>query len=810
MAEFSRLSQNTFEIFKVVMGEKELFPIEDEQKYCEFVIEEIDAWNENFSKLLASVDTSGQRRVLETKNENYDDARPQPYFGVMADIDLETDRVLETFRIGLHAIFDRRSIAVVMNWTSDEGRRFSQSERDFGGTVFGANVDIRNGAVISIAASNKEKAARRRRRIESARTSSLDNIIDIILPEQDDVVRIDHDGPLIIEGGPGTGKTVVALQRIAYLMSNDSPSISIGNEVLVVGPTRAYINYVENFLPKLGLGPVTNEDFDSICFRRLTKEERQELSVLRNEQPKVRISKNTPRMIRLMHEAVWPKERRMNVMAQATVGIEKVESKYIDASEIAAIVQQLRLNFTSGAYSYDRCRRQLEIDLQNRLFRDLRDDDQIEGGTAEARRNRLIDAWIQKIGKYSQRSRSEAQEKIESPLGFRIKRELLAIMTKYYQQDIEIAIELIAESGVLDVNKLEVVLVELMVDTKDAVRKNEVATKNSSDTVDLKEISLAQVQAARSGTVLPQVSQIVNQILPKRDVLAVAKRVCSGEPKFFQEILGDDGKALAKRFSEASVAHAKTKNYVWSDADLPIIAEISFLIEGNEGQKRFSHVVVDEAQDLTRLQSRVISRYVSGKQITLVGDPNQATRVGYLDSWDSITEAIGLWSDELKMAEANIRISKLEHNFRVPENIYDYARLYLAESERINTPSCDTSGGTVEIIETDPKRVIEVLTLHIGAKALNGARVAVITGDEKLRAHVEGLSHENVTVLSPEESKGLEVDHSILVEPHRWFKSNERIRNLMYVVLTRATKSVTILQHQPEKYGIQIPMNPEN
>lgn len=110
-------------------------------------------------------------------------------------------------------------------------------------------------------------------------------------------------------------------------------------------------------------------------------------------------------------------------------------------------------------------------------------------------------------------------------------------------------------------------------------------------------------------------------------------------------------------------------------------------------------MVVDEAQDLTRLQSRVISRYVSGRRITLVGDPNQATRVGYLDSWDSITEAIGLWSDELKMAEANIRISKLEHNFRVPENIYDYARLYLAESERINTPSCDTSGALLKLLK---------------------------------------------------------------------------------------------------------------
>jgi hypothetical protein len=792
------------------MEEKELFPIDIEQEFCDFVVGEIDGWLDGLPMFLSSVDVAGQRRELENKGKAYRESRPQPYFGVVADVDLETDEVLETFRIGLRAIFDRRSTAIVMSWTSDEGRKFAQLEKDLGGSIFGANVDIDHCKVMRIAESNKEKAARRRGRIESARSSSLDNIIDVILPEQDDVVRIDHNGPLIIEGGPGTGKTVVALQRIAYLMSRDLPSISNGNEVLIIGPTKAYVNYVENFLPKLGLGPVTNEDFDSICLRRLSVSQRQELATLRIDPPLVRKSKNTPRMIRLMHEAVWPKELRVNVMARVAIGMGKPESRYIDSAEIIAIVHQLRVNFNSDTFSYNRCRRQLEIELQNRLINDRIEDERSEGGTSLARRNRLVESWIQKIGKHSQKNRFDAQEKIDSPLGGRIKRELLTIVNKYYQEDIEIGIDLIAETGLLDVRKLEEALIEVGVTTKGAGRKSDGITNNGAETVDLKDISLAQVQAAKSGAILSQVSQIVDRILPNRDVLVVAKRICSGEPRFFQAVLGEEGKAIAKRFSEASVTQTKTKKYVWSDADLPVIAEISFLIEGNDGHKRFSHVVVDEAQDLTRLQSRVISRYVSGTQITLVGDPNQATRVGYLDSWDSITEAIGLWGDELKFAEANIEICRLEHNFRVPENIYDYARLYLAESERVNTPSCDTLGGSVEIIEADPKQVIKSLSSNIATKVFDGARVAVITDDEKIRAHVAGLGYENVTVLGPEESKGLEVDHSILVQPHRWFKPSERIRNLMYVVLTRATKSVTILQHQPEKYEIHIPVNPES
>jgi hypothetical protein len=515
-------------------------------------------------------------------------------------------------------------------------------------------------------------------------------------------------------------------------------------------------------------------------------------------------------MTRLMQEAVWPKDQRLNVTAYVEVGMGKVESRYIDASEIVAILHQLRVSFNKGFYSYNRCRQQMEVELQKLLFNDPGKVEPTEGGTAIARRTRLIEFWIQKIGEHDQRKRFEAQIKIDSPVGGRIKRELLTIVNNYYQDDIKVAMELIAETGALDVRQLEQTLIEGGVSTKGSGRKNDSTLNNGAETIELEEIPLAQVQAAKSGALLPRVSQIVDRILPTRDVLVVAKRVCGGEPKLFEAVLGEDGLALAKRFSEASTTQTKAKKYVWSDADLPIIAEISFLINGNEGQKRFTHVVVDEAQDLTRLQSRVISRYVNGRQLTLVGDPNQATRVGYMDSWDSITEVFGLWDDELKFADANIKICKLEHNLRVPENIYDYARLYLAETERINTPSCALLGGSVNIVESNPKQVFEVLNSTVAEKIKDGARVAIITDDTRVRAHVEALDHQNVTVLGPEESKGLEVDHSILVQPHRWFKPSERIRNLMYVVLTRATKSVTILQHEPEKYEIKIPINPED
>ncbi len=77
------------------------------------------------------------------------------------------------------------------------------------------------------------------------------DIVATIQDEQDEIIRLDHPGVLVIEGGPGTGKTVVALHRVAYLLYTQRERIE-RHGVLVVGPNPAFLNHISRVLPSLG------------------------------------------------------------------------------------------------------------------------------------------------------------------------------------------------------------------------------------------------------------------------------------------------------------------------------------------------------------------------------------------------------------------------------------------------------------------------------------------------------------------------------------------------------------------------------
>ncbi|WP_231979375.1 helicase domain-containing protein [Tessaracoccus coleopterorum] len=83
------------------------------------------------------------------------------------------------------------------------------------------------------------------------RTSRMRDVLATIASDQDAVIRADADGALVVDGGPGTGKTVVALHRAAYLLYED-PRLGSRGGVLVIGPHRGYLHYVADVLPALG------------------------------------------------------------------------------------------------------------------------------------------------------------------------------------------------------------------------------------------------------------------------------------------------------------------------------------------------------------------------------------------------------------------------------------------------------------------------------------------------------------------------------------------------------------------------------
>ena len=87
--------------------------------------------------------------------------------------------------------------------------------------------------------------------VNAPRGDGMRDIVATIQAEQDEIIRLDHPGVLVIEGGPGTGKTVVALHRVAYLLYTQRERIE-SHGVLVVGPNPAFLNHIGRVLPSLG------------------------------------------------------------------------------------------------------------------------------------------------------------------------------------------------------------------------------------------------------------------------------------------------------------------------------------------------------------------------------------------------------------------------------------------------------------------------------------------------------------------------------------------------------------------------------
>ena len=87
--------------------------------------------------------------------------------------------------------------------------------------------------------------------LSPARDRSMHSIVATIQAEQDRAIRAPSRGVVAISGGPGTGKTVVALHRAAYLLYADRRRYERGG-VLVVGPSGVFMRYIERVLPSLG------------------------------------------------------------------------------------------------------------------------------------------------------------------------------------------------------------------------------------------------------------------------------------------------------------------------------------------------------------------------------------------------------------------------------------------------------------------------------------------------------------------------------------------------------------------------------
>ena len=240
----------------------------------------------------------------------------------------------------------------------------------------------------------------------------------------------------------------------------------------------------------------------------------------------------------------------------------------------------------------------------------------------------------------------------------------------------------------------------------------------------------------------------------------------------------------------------------WTRADLALLDEADDCSAGTP--LTFGHVVVDEAQDLSPMELRVVGRRCPSRSMTALGDLAQATTVGGQRDWQEALAHLGA---------PDGRVAELELGYRVPAPILDLANRLLplaapgvrpARSVRlageppriVHVAPDDLAGAIAESVRDTPDAssigiIAPTSLLERVANAL--ADAAIEFGDGRLDVALG----DRVTLLPPVTAKGLEFDAVTVVEPARIVGEEPSGLRVLYVALTRAVRRLTVVHTEP-------------
>ncbi|MBA3841773.1 MAG: AAA family ATPase [Actinobacteria bacterium] len=231
----------------------------------------------------------------------------------------------------------------------------------------------------------------------------------------------------------------------------------------------------------------------------------------------------------------------------------------------------------------------------------------------------------------------------------------------------------------------------------------------------------------------------------------------------------------------------------WSEADVPLLDEARSLLQA--APHVYGHVIVDEAQDLTPMQLRMIARRAREGSLTMLGDIAQATGAVVYRGWDEVLPHLPRGDDAV--------VEELRHAYRVPRDIMDVALPLLATIAPALAPpiSYRTGGDPPSFVQVGEDELLTAALQETSRLAERDGLLALIVPDELAGAFASDDLRssdlwDGVPVLTPREAKGLEFDHVVVVEPALVAAHEQGLREL-YVALTRPTKTLVVVHAQP-------------
>ncbi|WP_435201949.1 HelD family protein [Janibacter sp. GS2] len=544
-----------------------------------------------------------------------------------------------------------------------------------------------------------------------SRGQQMRDIVATIQAHQDEAIRATDRGITQISGGPGTGKTVVALHRVAYLLYANRRRYESGG-ILVIGPSSAYTAYIERVLPSLGEDSVTLRSIGDVV---------DVITAVRHDSPEVASIKGSLQMSdllrRLAGRAVPDAPTSLRVMVDG-------RAIHLDESALARIrTQALRDRTRNQATT---AARDLLAEAAWRSVREGEREDFFEAFESSLAVDDFLAAWWPQVD-----PREALLWLADTELAYEVARSLLS------QGDA-------------------------------AALAHSARETLEHGTWAVPDVALIDELSVRLGP--------VEEAVP--------------EERSFFEIEELDGveelRAMGSAIESPDMSHHLS----------PTTAR-ERLLNGTIGRPEgFAHVLVDEAQDLSPMQWRMIGRRGRRASWTVVGDVAQA-------SWPDTAEADRA-RDEAYGSQPR-QAFHMTTNYRNAQEIFDYARAVIlpvvpdadipdAVRETGVDPAELTFGDLLDESRPDVATVATQALDELAAQ-IDGS-IAVITPQRHSQAvtDLHGSHDGRVVVIDPLSTKGLEWDATLVIDPDAIATESPGGARILYVVLTRAAHRMTVLR----------------
>src|SRR4051794_35212669 len=247
--------------------------------------------------------------------------------------------------IGRHAIADEDNELLVVNWRAPAAEPFyAATTADHRGLLGRRRLDVEDRRVLGFVDETLSEADGSRvlddaivQDITRRRVGEMRQIVSTITPDQYELIARDVDGALVIQGGPGTGKTAVGLHRAAWLLYADPALARAG--VLVVGPNELFITYISQVLPSLGETTVEQRPVDALAPARGDRAA---------EPADVATLKGSGRMAQVLEALLWSRIAPPAAPVRIPLRRGAVTIEPADVARLVAIAREQTRSFQSG------------------------------------------------------------------------------------------------------------------------------------------------------------------------------------------------------------------------------------------------------------------------------------------------------------------------------------------------------------------------------------------------------------------------------------------------------------------------------